>query len=105
MAQRRIGLALYACAVTLFTCASAPSRADDSSDTGQRLRQLEQQNKELQEQLRHQQELIESLSRKIGEIQETNTQRGKELETLQAEMKEPAPAAKSAGAFSLGKVS
>jgi len=105
MAHSRFRAVLYACAVALATLSSAPSRAADSTQTSERLHQLELQNQQLQEQLRRQQELIESLSRKVNEIQETNTQRGKELENLQAEMKEPAPAAKNSGAFSLSKVS
>src|SRR5690348_9534402 len=105
MAHSRFRAVLYARAVALATLSSAPSRAADSTQTSERLHQLELQNQQLQEQLRRQQELIESLSRKVNEIQETNTQRGKELENLQAEMKEPAPAAKNSGAFSLSKVS
>jgi len=105
MAHNRTRAALYACVVALVTLAGAPSRADDSAQTSERLRQLELQNQQLQDQLRRQQELIDSLSRKVNEIQETNTQRGKELEDLHTEMKEAAPAAKNSGAFSLNKVS
>ena len=104
MARSKIRVFVYICAVGSLPLASAPSRADDSSETTQRLRQLEDQNKAFQEQLRKQQELIESLSRKVGDLQQTNTQHSEELNHLENEMKEPAAPAKSSGAFSLGKI-
>lgn len=105
MARSKIRVFLHVCATALIPLASVPSRADDSPETTQRLRQLEEQNKAFQEQLRHQQELIESLSRKVNGLQQTNTQHSEELDRLETEMKEPAAPSKSSGAFSLGKVS
>jgi hypothetical protein len=47
----------------------APLSADTTADTQQQLLQLQRQNADLQEQLRRQQALIESLSHKVDEIQ------------------------------------
>src|SRR5437867_609254 len=69
----------------LITC---PLRADDEVDTKQQLRQLQEQNATLQEQLRKQQALIESLSRQVNQIQESTAQRGRELDDLKTGMKD-----------------
>jgi uncharacterized coiled-coil protein SlyX len=80
-------------------------RAQDSTDTRQQLKELQQQNALLQEQLRKQQTLIESLSRQVGEIKEANDRRGRELDNLQSEMKDPSPQTKDSASLKLGKVS
>jgi hypothetical protein len=72
-------------------------RADDSAETRQELRRLEQQNQSLQAQLEQQKKLIESLSHQVAEIQQAGAKPNREMD-------EPAPAAKSFGATGLGKV-
>ena len=66
---------------------------------------LQQQNKQLQDQLRKQQELIDSLTHKVSEIQDLNAKRDGVLTGLKAEIKagneEPPPANK---ALPFGKV-
>src|SRR6266404_7726055 len=106
MAQRHPirAMALCACVVTFVTFAGAQLRADDSAETRQELRRLEQQNQALQEQLRQQQMLIQTLSRKVNDIQEASAQRRGELDRLENEIKEAGPAAKSSGAPGFGKI-
>jgi hypothetical protein len=55
------------------------SRADDSAETQAQLRKLQEQNASLQEQLRQQQALIESLTRKVNDIEKTAAEHGAEL--------------------------
>ena len=106
MAQRHPirAMALCACVVTFVTCAGPQLRADDSAETRQELRRLEQQNQALQEQLRQQQTLIQTLSRKVNDIEEASAQRRRELEHLESELKEAGPVPKSSGGPSFGKV-
>ena len=105
MAQKnstRAALCAFTVAAIIF--AGREARADDSAETRQQLRQLQQQNQALQEQLQQQQKLIESLSHKVTDIQESSAQRTRELEHLESEMKETGPAPKSSGAPGFGKV-
>src|SRR5437868_414156 len=96
---------LCACAVTVFTLAGGALRADDTVTTKEELRLLKEENKALQEQLRLQQSLIESLSRKMTHIEEADSRRSRELEHLESEAKSGSASAKEAGNFSLAKVS
>jgi hypothetical protein len=96
-------LVFHACAALfLFAGFAVESRADDSVEVKQQLQQLQQQNEKLQEQLRQQQALIDSLTQKVGEIQQATTQRNQEAEHLESEMKQTEP---KQGGFSFGKVS
>src|SRR4051812_16374600 len=91
MAQKNnVQVVLCACLVTGFTLTGLQSRADDPSDTQQQLRNLQQKNQSLEEQLRKQQALIESLTHAVNQIQEVNTKRGRELEHLEDELKDSA---------------
>lgn len=76
-------------------------QADEDLGVKQQLRLLQQQNDALQEQLRRQQTLIESLTRKVDQIESTTTRSGRELQDLVSEVKE-APKSKT---FSFGNVS
>src|ERR1051326_3892802 len=96
---------LCACAVTILALAGGSLRADDSTTTKEELRQLKEENKALQEQLRQQQSLIESLSRKVNQIEQADSQRRHQLDHLESEVKDSSGTSKSAGNFSLGKVS
>jgi len=93
---------LCACAVTVFTLAGESLRADDSPATREELRQVKEENRALQEQLRQQQMLIESLSRKVNQIEKSDSQRNTELES---EMKDGSGSTKRGANFSLGQVS
>jgi hypothetical protein len=95
---------LCACAVTILTLAGAPLRADDLA-TREELRQLKEANKSLQEQLRQQQSLIESLSRKVTQIEQSESQKSRDLDRLESEVKDGYATTKRAGNFTLGKVS
>jgi hypothetical protein len=97
-------IVLCACAVTVFTLAGGSLRADDTSAMREELRQLRDENRALQEQLRQQQSLIESLSGKVNKIEQADSQRSREMDRLEAEVKDSG-GAKAAGNFSLGKVS
>src|SRR6266446_8452646 len=97
-------IALYSAALSCASFAGGELRADDSPKTQQQLEQLQQQNQALQEQLRQQQTLIESLTGKVNAIQEANAQRPREEEPSQSETKDAGAASKNSGTFSLGKV-
>jgi len=73
----------------------------DGSGIERQLRELQQQNQALQEQLREQRSLIESLSRKVNDIQDANTQRSS---TEHLEANDAGTISKSPAALSLGKV-
>jgi hypothetical protein len=96
---------LCACAVTILALAGGSLRADDSTTTKEELRQLKEENKALQEQLRQQQSLIEVLSHKVNQIERADSQRAKELDHLESEVKDGSGPRKSAENFSFGKVS
>jgi hypothetical protein len=102
MARRSgILLVLYTCATACGLFAARDLRAEDSPDTRRELSELKQENRLLQEQLKKQAALIEGLSHKVNDLQETSAQRGHELDQL----KDNTPAAASPVASTLGKVS
>ena len=74
----------------------------DSLFSRQKIMQL--QSMTFNEQLRQQQGLIESLNRKVNNIEEANAQRSRELAHAQNEIKEAPPESRSSGAFGLGKL-
>jgi uncharacterized protein YlxW (UPF0749 family) len=69
---------LCACAVIIFILAGGHLRADDTVSRDE-LRQLKEANKALQEQLRQQQTIIESLARKVNQIEQSESQKSREL--------------------------
>jgi hypothetical protein len=95
---------LCACAVTIFMVAGDPLRADDTA-MKEELRQLKEKNRALQEQLQKQQTFIESLSRKVNQIEQAESQKSRDLDRLESEVKEGYSTTKPAGNFSFGKVS
>src|SRR5258708_4682918 len=97
-------LALCACVIFSSLCLPDPARSEDDSETRRQLRELQIQNKALQEQLRKQQDLIDSLSRKVGDIQAADQRRSVEMERLRAEAKGTAESGGKPGSFSLGNV-
>ncbi len=62
--------------------------ADDPPITREQILQLQQQNAQLQQQLQKQQELIDSLSRKVSEIQTANSQRDHDVGDLKQQVQE-----------------
>ena len=64
------------------------ARADDAAATQQQLQLLQEQNEKLQQQLQKQQELIDSLSRKVSEIQNASSNRDAAITDLKTEMKD-----------------
>jgi hypothetical protein len=70
-------IVLCACTIALVL-GSGKLRGAEGSETERQLRELQQQNRALQEQLRQQQSLIESLARKVSDIQTAEAQRSHE---------------------------
>src|SRR5437870_3707295 len=104
MAQRNnTKAAVYACAAIFMALTREPLQADEAADTGQQLLRLEQQNQALQEQLRQQQGLIESLTRKINKIEESTGRSGSQGES-KPDATEPEAAYKKPATFGLGRV-
>jgi hypothetical protein len=64
------GIALCACAMALCFCPGTSARADDRSVSPEQFKQLLEENKQLQQQLRHQQEVIESLAGKVNRLEQ-----------------------------------
>ncbi len=80
--------------------------ADVAPVTQEQFLLLQRQNQQLQEQLQHQQQVIDSLMHKVADIQESNTRRDQASAGLNEKIKtedQPLPA-ESAAAFHLGKV-
>lgn len=77
----------------------------DEADTQKQLRQLQQQNELLQQQMRRQQELIDELNRKVTNLQTSDNNRKPEPGSPEAKAEdEAAGRSRSSSAFSLGKV-
>src|SRR3954468_24224410 len=105
MAQKKLWAAAYACVMVLTITTGTAVSAEEPGVSPEQLRQLQQQNQALQEQLRLQQGLIESLNRKVNEIQQASAQRGREVQDLQTQFQEASQLPKSEPVFSPGKVS
>ncbi len=82
--------------------ATCPLCARDSAATKQELQELRDQNQALQEQLRKQQAVIDSLSRRLATVEEGNSKTGYEAKSPQPASTEP-PAQTSSG-FSMKNV-
>src|SRR5690349_7846828 len=96
---------LWICAASLlFLCADSAGAAGDESDTQRQVRQLQQQNDLLQQQMRRQQELIEELSRKVSKLQSAEDHRKTEQDSEGTRPKDAESSQRSASGFSLGKV-
>ena len=78
---------------------------DETVDVAEQLRHLQQQNRQLQEQLNKQQQLIESLMQKVSEVETAGQKREDELRSLKAEMSgSPVPVSEPSKPFSFGKI-
>lgn len=105
MAQRHnFRVVLCACAVAGLFDARHEVRADDTA-MEQQLQQLREQNQALQEQLRKQQGLIDSLTHKVNEIQESSARSAQELDRLTSEQKDAGVSAKGVAASTMSKLS
>jgi hypothetical protein len=98
-------VALYACAVTSVIAVGGNGRAEDSNDTREELRLLQEQNRALQDQLHQQQTLIDSLNQKFNEIQTGHSDYDRQMKDLKAQMDEATSAPQSPGVFSPRQVS
>lgn len=105
MAHEINRVVLCACAVTVLALAGGPLRADDTPVTKDELRQLKDENKALQDQLRKQQSLIETLSRKVNQIEQADSQHAKQLDHLESQAKDSNAPSQPSENFSFGKVS
>jgi hypothetical protein len=99
-AANNFKVVVCACAVIGLTFSSGHLHADDASDTKQQLQQLQEQNRALQEQLRQQQSLIDTLNRKVEDIQQSAAR-----PTPAYTSPNPEEVAKRSTSFSLAKVS
>jgi hypothetical protein len=95
------GLVLSASAAAALLFSAGSSHADDPADTQGQLRQLQQQNQILQQQLQKQQTLIESLSQTVKDIQAAETRRNREMDDLKGES---TPPSKAPASFGMSKV-
>jgi len=91
-------------AAIAYTITNPNLRADDATETRQQVRELQKKNEMLSQQLRHQQELIESLTRKVSDIQEVNAKHGHDPELSVGENAAAAQTSSRSSAFSPGKV-
>src|SRR5260221_840361 len=62
--------------------------AEDPAVTREQFLLLQQQNAQLQQQLQKQQELIDSLARKVSEIQDVNARRDRDVGDLKQQVRE-----------------
>ncbi len=84
-------VALCSCAAVGFVFAGGQVHADDTTDTQKQLQQLQQQNETLQEQLRKQQALIETLSKKMDQMESTNAAPVHDMGQFDKAMQDVAP--------------
>jgi hypothetical protein len=89
------------CAAAAIGLAAVPLWAEDVAVTQQQLQELREQNSRMQEQLQRQQTLIDTLMRKVNDLQEATTKREPISAMSAAPENEPAPKLPS---FNLGKV-
>jgi hypothetical protein len=90
MTERDRRQKLLAGGAVIFFLIAAAVRGEDLSATQEQLQLLKQQNDALQQQLQKQQELIDSLTRKVSEIQNANSNRDLAITDLKAEVKDQA---------------
>ncbi len=81
---------LLAGGAAIFFLLTAAGRGEDLSGTQQQLLLLKQQNDILQQQLQKQQELIDSLTRRVSEIQNASSNHDLAITDLKAEVKDQA---------------
>ncbi|MCX6895663.1 MAG: outer membrane beta-barrel protein [Verrucomicrobia bacterium] len=101
-AAARLWRAAVLGAAVLFS-ASVGRGAEKADTVQQQLQELRQANTALQEQLRAQKGLIETLSRQVGELQSARSAREQELADLKAGNNAPADT-KAPGGINLGKL-
>jgi hypothetical protein len=91
----RAWTALSGFLAAFFIIANLGMAADDAPVTREQFLLLQKQNERLQRQLQQQQQLIDSLSKKVSDIQDVDRKRDRELGDLKAELKDennaPAP--------------
>src|SRR5436305_15247470 len=92
---------VYGSVTAWLSLAAAGAFADEPSDTQQQIQQLREQNRQFQEQLRQQQLIIESLSRKVGQMEENKARRDEGEASRAGREMEPE---KTSSGFNLGKV-
>src|SRR4026207_2233466 len=83
--QKSITLFVWSC-IWLASVNRAALGAEDSAEVKRQLLLLQQQNAALQAQITKQQELIDSLNRKVAEIQQSNAKHDKRLDELKSDM-------------------
>ena len=94
----------YVCGVASIGLVNREVHADEQTDIRQELLLLRQQNQALQQQLRRQQNLIDSLSEKVTEIQATSLQSSYEVDRLKVEFENNGQEPGKTSSFSLGQV-
>ena len=102
VAASRLWRAVVLGTAVLFS-AQAGRGAEKADTVQQQLQELRQANTALQEQLRAQRGLIETLARQVGELQSARSAREQELADLKAGNNAPADA-KAPGGINLGKL-
>jgi uncharacterized coiled-coil protein SlyX len=101
--QKSITLFVWTC-VWLASVNRPALGAEDSAEVKRQLLLLQQQNAALQAQITKQQELIDSLNRKVAEIQQANAQHDRQLDELKNDMATTENENNRAAGFNLGKV-
>ncbi|EEF59870.1 hypothetical protein [Pedosphaera parvula] len=95
--------ALWGCMTGFFLVSGTGIGAADAPVTSDQILQLQRQNEALQEQLRKQQQLIDSLTHKVAEIQEVNATHDRQITDLKEKEGSDTPA-QSGGSIHFGKV-
>jgi hypothetical protein len=97
----RVALPIW---VTGLALIGSPVRADDSAELRAELQQLREQNAALEGQLRKQQGLIEVLSQKVNEIQQTQSKPKSESLSLDSDTSDAGRMSKDTSTFTFGKL-
>jgi len=87
----------WICIVAVALLAGRTARGDETGDVREQLRLLQRQSQ--------QQQLIETLTKKVSKVEAASRQREGEMQTLKSAVEnQPTPVAESSAPFSLGKV-
>jgi hypothetical protein len=98
--------AVYLCTVAWAVFGALELRGTETNDDmREQLKQLQLQNRALQEQLQRQQVLIESLTSKVNDMQTAQTQSRPESPNVEPAVNDAAVATKGGGTFGVDKVS
>src|SRR5262245_42813806 len=101
--HKSITLFVWSC-IWLASVNETALGAEDSAEVKRQLLLLQQQNAALQAQINKQQELIDSLTRKVAEIQQANAKNDKRLDELKSDMATTDNENNHGTGFNLGKV-